>query len=517
MFREDGRAGVPKGAASVLDWPLIQSHGRRSRAPRPPESGHGPARGGAAPRFRFASSVNPTPTAQPDPPVTRVMAEMRTFSVIWLGQLVSSLGTGLTGFALPVWIYQETGSVEAFGLLFFAATVPTVLMSPFAGALVDRWDRRAVLVWSDGLAALMTLVLAVLLYTGAFELWHLFVISALGSALASFQTPAFTAAISMLVPQRHFARASGMMQTSDAIAGILTPLVAGVLVTTIGLWGILAIDFATFLVAFGTLLAVRIPNPPPSPEPRRSLLREAHDGWAFVRDRPALLYLLIYFPIINLFTGMVNPLFSPLVLSFASPAELGASVSISSVGLLLGGLALSAWGGPRRKVRGLVVGQVVSTACLVAMGMRPSLLLVTAAMFLNLLVGPFAAGCSQAIWLSKTPKHMIGRVFAIRRMLALSTMPIAALACGPIAERVFSPLLMPGGALAGSVGRVLGVGPGRGIGLMFVLIGSFVMLMSVLLYLNPRVRRLEDEIPDAAPVRPAPETAPGLEPAAAGA
>lgn len=450
-------------------------------------------------------------------PITRVMAEMRPFSVIWLGQLVSGLGTGLTGFALPVWIYQQTGSVEAFGLLFFAATVPSVLMSPFAGALVDRWDRRRVLIASDALAALMTLVLAALLYTGSFQLWHLFVVSALGSALGTFQVPAFNAAVAMLVPQRHFARASGMMQTSDAVSGILTPLVAGVLVSTIGLWGILAIDFATFLVAVGSLAAVRIPNPPPSDEPRRSLLREAHDGWAFVRDRPGLLGLLLYFPVINLATGMANPLFSPLILSFATPAELGVAVSVSSVGLLVGGLALSAWGGPTRKVRGLVVGQIVSMLFIVMMGLRPSLWLVTVAMFLNLLIAPTVGGCSQAIWMSKTPRHMMGRVLAIRRMLAMSTMPIAALACGPIAERVFNPLLVPGGPLAGSVGRVLGTGPARGVGLMFVVIGAFVIAVTLLLYASPRVRRLEEEIPDAAPARPAAPVAPDPQPAAAGA
>jgi DHA3 family macrolide efflux protein-like MFS transporter len=460
--------------------------------------------------------VDPSPAAPTREPIMRVMAEMRTFSVIWLGQLVSGLGTGLTGFALPVWIYQQTGSVEAFGLLFFAATVPSVLVSPFAGALVDRWDRRAVLIVSDGLAALMTLVLAALLYTRSFELWHLFVVAAVGSALGSFQVPAFNAAVAMLVPQRHFARASGMMQTSDAVSGILTPLIAGVLVTTIGLWGILAIDFVTFLVAVGTLAAVRIPNPPPSDEPRRHLLREAHDGWAFVRDRPALLYLLLYFPVINLATGMANPLFSPLVLSFATPAELGLAVSISSIGLLVGSVALSAWGGPSRRVRGLVIGQSLSMAFIMLMGVRPSLVLVTAAMFLNLLISPTVMGCSQAIWMSKTPRHMMGRVLAIRRMLAMSTMPIAALACGPIAERVFNPLLVRGGPLADSVGRVLGTGPARGVGLMFVVIGAFVILVTMLLYASPRVRRLEEEIPDAAPARPA-VPAPDPQPAAAGA
>ncbi|HEU0299449.1 MAG TPA: hypothetical protein VFR37_08350, partial [Longimicrobium sp.] len=221
----------------------------------------------------------------------------------------------------------------------------------------------------------------------------------------------------------------------------------------------------------------------------------------------------------NLVTGMINPLLSPMVLSFATPAELGAVASMGSVGLLLGGLALSAWGGPRSKVLGLVAGQLLIAASLVGLGLRPSLPLVAAALFLHLLVAPLAQSSSQAIWLSKTPQQMMGRVFAIRRMIALSTLPVATLAAGPLAERVFNPLLLPGGALEHSVGRVLGVGPGRGIALMYVLIGAFVVAITLVLYASPRMRRLEEEVPDAAPARPAPGAAPAPEPhpAAAGA
>jgi DHA3 family macrolide efflux protein-like MFS transporter len=396
-----------------------------------------------------------------------VVRDMGPFSVIWIGQLVSGLGSGLTGFALPVWIYQKTGSAEAFGLLFFAATVPTVLMSPFAGALVDRWNRKTVLIAADAIAAALSLVIAALVFTGTFELWHLFVISVLGAAVGTFSDPAFMAAMGVLVPREHFTRASGLMQTSAAVNGILTPLLAGVLVTTIGLGGILIIDFATFLVGVGTLARVRIPAPPRSDTPRRPLLREAHDGWAFIRARPGLLMLLLYFPAVNLVSGMANPLFSPMVLSFATPAELGLVVSLASVGMLAGGVLLSAWGGPKRRMRGLVIGQMLGAVCLALTGLRPSLPLVAAAMFASMVLGPTAQACSQAIWLGKTPQEMMGRVLAIRRMLALSTMPLAALACGPLAERVFNPLLQPGGALAGSVGRVVGVGAGRGIGRMY--------------------------------------------------
>ena len=448
-------------------------------------------------------------------PLARVLGDMRPFMLIWLGQLVSGLGSGLTGFALPVWIYQRTGSAEAFGLLFFAATAPAVLIAPFAGALVDRWDRRTVLIVSDAAAAATTCAIAVLVVTDTFQLWHLIVISAAASAVGSFAQPAFAAAMGALVPKRHYTRAAGLLQTSGAAIGVLTPLVAGVLVTTVGLGGILLFDVATFLVATATLLFVRIPRPAQAPGPRRSLAAEAMDGWHFVRGHPGLLYLLLYFPVVNLGSGMINPLFGPMVLSFATPAELGAILSFGSVGMLVGGIALSTWGGPSRRVRGLVVGQALVCLCLALIGLRPSLVVVGIGLFLSLTLTPAAQACSQSIWLSKTPQEMMGRVFAIRRMLAMSTTPLAALACGPLADRVFNPMLMPGGALADSVGRVLGTGPGRGIGLMYLVIAAFILTATGLLYLNPRVRRLEDEVPDAAPDEPPPLRAPRAAPVGA--
>lgn len=443
-------------------------------------------------------------------PEARERAGLRNFAIVWAGQLVSGAGSGLTGFALPVWIYERTGSAEAFGLLYFAALAPGVLLAPFAGALVDRWDRRSVLVASDAAAALLTVLIAVLVFTGTFELWHLIAISAAGSAVGSFQYPAFVGALGSLVPRRHYTRAVGMMQTADAVTGILTPLVAGVLVVTVGLAGILVLDVATFLVAAATLLVVRIPRPERAPGAPQGLVADALEGWAFVRQHPGLLALLLYFPVANLGSGMINPLFGPLVLSFATPAQLGAVLSAGSVGMLLGGLAMSTWGGPKRRILGVAGGQALICVFLALIGLRPSLPLVAAGLFLVLMVSPVAQACSQGIWLAKTPPAMIGRVFAMRRMLSMSTMPLAALAAGPLAERVFNPLMAGDGALAGSAGAVLGTGPGRGIGLMFLAIAGYLLVLTAALYLNPRVRRVEDDVPDAEDA-PAPETE-GTEP-----
>ena len=452
------------------------------------------------------------------PPLRVALAEMKTFLVLWAGQLVSGLGSGLTAFALPVWIYERTGSVEQFGLLFFAALAPTLLLSPVAGAMVDRWDRRQVLIWSDAGAALMTLCIAALVLTGTFQTWHFVLIALAGACIGAFQDPAFTAATAMLVPRQHYPRAIGMWQVVGSFSHIVTPLLAGVLVTQIGLEGVLMIDFATFVVAMGTLFFIRIPAPPESGAagPKRSILRDAAYGFTYIRTRPGLFWLLVGFAVINFWGGFITPLVQPLILAFSTPDRLGIVVSVAGVGSLLGGLLMGAWGGPRNRILGIVGVAGWGGVCVALMGLRPSIALIALALFLFSLSAPILVGSSSAIWMRKTPADVLGRVFAIRRMMAISTMPLAVLLAGPLAQRVFEPLLMPGGALAGSVGAVMGVGPGRGIGLMFVLLGAASVLTAVAMYLAPSIRHVERDVPDAPRPAPPPEPSEPV-PAAAGA
>ena len=447
------------------------------------------------------------------------LREMRSFSVLWAGQLVSMLGSGLTGFALPVWLYQRTGSAEQFGLLMFAVTVPALLLSPIAGALVDRWDRRTVLLLSDAGSALMTVVMAALFLTDSFQVWHLFVVAVIGSAIGTFQDPAFHASIAQLVPPRHFARASGMMQTGNAATGVLAPAVAGALVATVGLGGVLVIDFATFLVAVATLAMVRIPNPPRGEEDEAhaapSLLREAAHGWRYVAARPGLKGLLFYAVAVAFVISTTSVLLQPMVLGLASVAALGLVSSFSAVGMLLGGAAVTVWGGPKRRVRALTASNLARAGALVAAGMTGSVPVIAAALFVVMLLMPVSSAAAESLWMSKTPARLQGRVFAIRQVVTRAGTPLGILLAGPLAERVFEPLLARGGALAGSWGRVIGVGPGRGIGMMLVLLGAGFAAVTLAMYLSPRVRRVEDELPDAT-LTPEPDPAAPAVPAAAG-
>lgn len=425
---------------------------------------------------------------------------MRTFMVIWAGQLVSTLGSGLTGFALGIWLYMDSGSTILFALNMLAFAVPNLLVSPFAGALVDRFDRRLVLIFSDSGAGISTAAIAVLFFTGNLEYWHIFIATAVNSTCSAFQWPAHSAATTMLVPKEQLGRAGGMVQIGEAISQLIAPATAGFLLVTTGLLGVLIIDALTFLAAIGTLLFVRIPSPPRSEAAeaaRGSIFKEAMFGWKYITGRVGLFGLLIVFASTNFLNSLTNPLLAPLVLSMTTPDVLGYLASGVGFGMLLGTLVMSAWGGPKRRVYGILGFLMLQGVFLMLMGLRPSLPLMAVAGFGLMFCAPIVNGCSQALWQTKVPPDLQGRVFAVRRMIAWSVIPLAYVLAGPLNDHVFNPLLVEGGALAGSVGLVIGTGLGRGTGLLFILVGLLTILVVVWLgWLNPRVRKVEIELPD---------------------
>lgn len=428
----------------------------------------------------------------------------RTFLWMWTGQLVSLLGSGVTRFALGVWVYQLTGSVTQFALISVFASLPGLLVSPFAGALVDRWDRRRVLLGADSGAAVFTVALAVLFWQQSLELWHIYVFATLVSLLETFQWPAYTASTTLLVPKKHFGRVSGMITFGRATASTIAPATAGFVITLVGLAGVLWIDFATFLFAATTLFLIRIPQPPAHDEAvdTSSLWSEARFGWSFIRERPGLMGLLIYLAMLNLITAFVMVLVVPMVLAFASERVLGMVLAAGNAGLVAGSAAMTLHGGPKRRVRGLRNAGLLSSFALLLVGLDPSALLIGLALFLMMFGFPVINGCSQAIWQSKVPPGVQGRVFAVRRMIAQFTGPIGYALAGPLADRLFEPLMAEGGALVPVFGQILGVGPGRGIGLAFLCLAVLSVVGTMVICARPRVLNVEDELPDAVDDQP---------------
>ncbi len=430
---------------------------------------------------------------------------MRTFIIVWFGQLVSTVGSGLTGFALGVWIYERTGSATLFVINLLVWNVPQVLLAPVAGWASDRFDRRLVMIATDSLAGLGTLFVAVMLATGHLAIWNIYLAQFLFSLANTFQWPAQAAATSLMVPKEHLGRAGGMSGIGYALSTLASPGLAGFLYVTVGLWAVFLIDVVTYLVALGTLLAVRFPQPEPAEAAEGgygSFFQEAFYGWGYIRARVGLLALLVVFALMNFTITTTLSLLTPMLLEITTPDAAGYVNSAFGVGLLVGTLVMSAWGGPKRRVYGIFFSELVLGLGLILMGITPSLIFIAFAQAVGAVGGALSQACSNAIWQSKVAPDVQGRVFAIRSMMAFAITPVATFLAGPLAEAVFEPAMAEGGALAASVGSFIGAGPGRGIGLMFALGGMIYVALALALVAHPRIRRLEIELPDAIPAAP---------------
>jgi hypothetical protein len=287
------------------------------------------------------------------------------------------------------------------------------------------------------------------------------------------------------------------------LAQLFAPAVAGALFLYYGLAGILIVDFVTFFFAVFTLAIVRFPQPENSEaglaSKDESVWQNITFGWRYLWHRPGLLGLLAYFAAFNLISGMISPLLSPMLLDMSSPDVVGYVASAIGVGMLIGTVAMSAWGGPQRRIVGVLLFGGLSGLALAGMGLSNSIWMITLFGFLTMVLTPIMGGSSQALWQVKVEPDVQGRVFAVRRMIAWSTTPIAFLVAGPLADQLFEPLMAADGPLASTVGQILGTGDGRGTGLLFVVLGLLCTTFSILAYLHPRVRLVEDELADVLP------------------
>lgn len=432
---------------------------------------------------------------------------MLAFTVVWLGQVISMLGTGGTRFALGIWAWDQTGQATPLALVALASFGPSVLLSPIAGALVDRWNRKLVMMLSDLAAGLSTIGLLILFATGNLEIWHIIVAGAFASAFESFQFPAYSASITMMIPREQFARAQGMMSIAEASSGIISPMIAG---SVLGLLGIqqginilMIIDIITFLFALGAVFFVHIPQPERSAEGRKgqgNLIEEVGYGFQYILSRPSLFGLQMVFFFINLTATFAMVVMTPMVLARtdSNPLALTAISIAGPIGGLLGGVLLTAWGGPKRKTDG-VLGGMFGASLLgeLVIGLGRGIPLWVIGSFFTSLFIPIINGSNQAIWQSKVEPDLQGRVFATRRWIAQITAPVAMLLAGPAADQVFEPAMREGGALVPVFGPIVGVGPGAGMSIMFLITGVLGMLVALIAYTVPAVRNAESILPDA--------------------
>ncbi|MGD0611220.1 MAG: MFS transporter [Anaerolineales bacterium] len=427
-------------------------------------------------------------------------AGMRAFFTVWAGQLVSLIGSQLTGFALGVWVYELTRSVLMLALTQIAIGAPYVLLSPLAGVLVDRWNRRIVMIISDFGAGLAVLSAAVLYITGQLRPWMVIPINLWMASFNSLMWPAYTASVTLLVPKSQYGRANGFVQLGEAIPQIAGPALAGMLYVVIHVGNMALIDFGTYLFSVVLmLLFVRIPDPPRTEaglKAKGSVWREMRFGWEYIMARSGLLALLLFFLATNFLTGVMQPLLTPLILDNWKADVLGYLSTIMGVGMLVGTLVMSAWGGGKRKVFTLLGGGMLCALFLTGAGLRASIPLLAVCGFGFMFSTPFMNASSQAIWQSKVAADVQGRVFAVRRAIAWSSQIVAPLLAAPLADYLFKPGMASGGILVPVLGPIFGVGASRGVGTLISLLGFLMIIVTLVAFSSRRIREVETDLPD---------------------
>jgi surfactin synthase thioesterase subunit/non-ribosomal peptide synthetase component F len=448
-------------------------------------------------------SEAPSPDApSPDVPAAgsgsrRPLPSASRFLTVATAQLVSIVGSALSEFAISLWIYVTTGSLVWFALFSAMIMLPGLVVAPVAGAVVDRYDRRRVMLTSDAAAAALQLALALLYFSGRLRVDYLPLIVIGLSVALTFQRLSFTAAVPQLTPKIYLGHASGFVQLAGGVAQFVVPLAAVGLLAQVGLGGVLVLDVGSFGVCLLVVALVRFPAAMPYTR-REPLTTEIARGFRLVTGHRGLRAMLGYMAALNVFLSPLLLLVSPLVLAFAPLSSVGVVALLGGFGAVAGGLVMGVWGGPRhrRMVAVLACGSLLGVFAAVT-GLRPSTPLVAVGLFGMYFCLSVFMGVYTAIVFVKVPQRLHGRVFALNQMLAWSTIPLAWVVIAPLGPRLLNPLLLPHGPLAGTVGVVLGVGEGRGTGLMYVLFGLAMVVLSLLARRLPALARFDREVPDA--------------------
>ncbi|MBI5826095.1 MAG: MFS transporter [Chloroflexi bacterium] len=423
------------------------------------------------------------------------------FTIVWLGQIISVLASAMSQFGLTIFMFQKTESATALGLMQVFFITPFLLISPIAGVMVDRHNRKLMMMVSDLGAGLATVLILIFQWLGILEFWHLYFASIIYGLGMAFQWPAYSAAITTLVPKEQYGRANGMMSLIEAGPGVIAPLLAGALLPIIGLTGILFFDVVTFLLAIGALMIVHIPQPPRTEEGEQgkgSIWKEAAYGFKYIFARPSLLGLQMIFFVGNLFFGMAFTLLAPMVLSRTGNDTLilGSVQTAGAIGGVIGGIVMSAWGGFKRRVHGVLGGWAISGIGLTIIGLNGGLPIWIVGIIIAALVSPLVNASNQAIWQSKVAPDVQGRVFSARRLIAWFTNPISPIIAGTLADFVLEPQMRVTSSLSETFGWLVGTDPGAGMSLLIFFCGFGGILAGLAGYFIPAIHNAETILPD---------------------
>ena len=413
----------------------------------------------------------------------RTISEMRGFLLLWGSQLISGLGSAMTGYALVIWSYTQKGSALVTAMLMVCTYAPYVLFSIFAGALSDRWDKKKILLTCDALAALCTLTVLILLKTQQLRIWHLYVVNAVSGLMNTIQQPASEVAVTAILPKKYYQKVGSLRYLSNSVSSILTPILATAVLGLAGMDALIAIDLCSFAVAFVVLLFfIPIPNTAANRPKGERLLQSAAVGIRWLQKNPGIFHLMLFLAAINLVASMYQAAFPAMVLSKPNGGEtaMGAVNAVIGLTTLVGSILASVLKPPKSRVRAIWLCLMLSMSTenlILALGRSTPVWCLGA--FLGWIAIPLMSTNLEAIFRLTIPAEMQGRVFAARNTFQFFTIPVGYFLGGLLVDWVFEPFMETQNT-GGMFTVLFGIGKGSGAACFFFvlwIVGIVVCLL----------------------------------------
>lgn len=413
------------------------------------------------------------------------------FLILWAGEFISAIGSGLTSFGLGVYVFTRTGSASAMALVTLLAFLPSLLLGAAAGVLADRYDRRLLMVAGDSLSALGLIYILFCMFRGDAKLWQICIGVTVSSVFSSLMEPAYKATVTDLLTQEEYAKASGLVQVAGSAKYLISPVLAGIILSVSDIRLLLLLDIATFFVTVASTLSVRgsISSRPAGGKTAFSV--EFREGWRAVSCKKGVLVLVIVSSAVTFFLGFIQTLSMPLILAFSDSRTAGVIESAAAMGMLAASLLIGIFSIKGGYVRMLCVSLFLAGIFMVFFGLRENAVLICTAGFLFFAMLPFANTSLDYLVRTNIDNDVQGRAWGLIGVISQLGYVAAYAVSGVLADAVFTPLLLEGGGLAVSVGKITGTGTGRGTGFLIMAAGLLLCVTSVILYRIKPVRSLE--------------------------
>ncbi|MEK0192891.1 MAG: MFS transporter [Oscillatoriales cyanobacterium] len=422
---------------------------------------------------------------------------MKTFLIIWLGQFISLIGSSLTSFSLGIWVYQKTGSVLHLSLLSLLIFLPKIIFAPLNGVIVDRFNRRWLMIISDTGAGFSSLLIVLFLLLNNLQIWHIYIAIFISSTFSAFQIPAYTAFSTQLLQKNQFSRAISMIQLGESISQTIAPILGGILLTTIKIQGIIWLDFFSFIFSIFTLFLISIPvsnqNIGDDTQGKKTNIKEdIAEGLKYLKVRSGLIALLVFLAVTNFMICVVEILFTPLMLSFLSPQSMGIILSVGSVGMILSSLIISILGRLGNGINNIFRFMLILGMSFIVLGYSSSIPIVTFAIFLAFFSYSIIEIYIQLIFQNKVPLHIQGRIFAIKQGITFFFIPLAYLIAGILADWIEN-IINSHKFLLINIEKLIDADSAYGIRLLFMIMGIIIIIFNLIIYQYPCFRLVEQE------------------------